>query len=168
MRPAAPGRTAAPQPPVRGRGMTDEHARGASSGLDAARRALRELVMAATVRIHRAGVGYAIEEPGTFLGSGFFVAPNWVLTCAHVARAGEGDEVTVVYETGPGRGGAAVAGTVAATVPEHAEGAPRGNWPALTSRSSSCASRSTTTASMSPSGLPRTTARAGCSTPDGP
>ncbi|MEU5379043.1 MULTISPECIES: VMAP-C domain-containing protein [unclassified Streptomyces] len=110
--------------------MTDEHARGASSGLDAARRALRELVMAATVRIHRAGVGYAIEEPGTFLGSGFFVAPNWVLTCAHVARAGEGDEVTVVYETGPGRGGAAVAGTVAATVPEHAEGAPRGNWPA--------------------------------------
>jgi hypothetical protein len=56
--------------------MTDGHAPGASSALDAARRALRGLVMAATVRIHRAGVGYAHDEPATFLGSGFFVAPS--------------------------------------------------------------------------------------------
>ncbi|MGI5137079.1 MULTISPECIES: trypsin-like peptidase domain-containing protein [unclassified Streptomyces] len=110
--------------------MTDGHARGASSGLDAAHRALRELVMAATVRIHRPGVGYALDETGTFLGSGFFVAPNWVLTCAHVALGGEGDEVAVVYENGPGRGGSVVPGAVAATVPERPAGAVRGNWPA--------------------------------------
>ncbi|MFD1657848.1 trypsin-like peptidase domain-containing protein [Streptomyces caeni] len=110
--------------------MTDGHARGASSADDAAHRALRELVMAATVRIHRAGVGYALDEPGTFLGSGFFVAPNWVLTCAHVAEGGEGGEIVVVYETGPGRGGSAVAGAVAATVPEHPGAAVRGTWPA--------------------------------------
>ncbi|MDR3084654.1 MAG: serine protease, partial [Streptomyces sp.] len=110
--------------------MTDGHARGASSGLDAARRALRDLVLAATVRIHRAGVGYAPDEPGTFLGSGFFIAPNWVLTCAHVALRGEGGEVTVVHETGPGRGTSVVAGSVAAALPEHVGAAVRGNWPA--------------------------------------
>ncbi|MFF4353300.1 trypsin-like peptidase domain-containing protein [Streptomyces sp. NPDC001530] len=87
--------------------------------------------MAATVRIHRAGSGYAQDEPGTFLGSGFFIAPNWVLTCAHVARSGEGDEVTVVYETGPGRGTSAIAGEVATALPEQVGQRPvRGNWPA--------------------------------------
>ncbi|WP_433892390.1 trypsin-like peptidase domain-containing protein [Streptomyces sp. CA-111067] len=39
------------------------------------------LVSAATVRVHGA------ESGNPFLGSGFFVAPNWVLTCAHVAPA---------------------------------------------------------------------------------
>ncbi|MFF1676798.1 trypsin-like peptidase domain-containing protein [Streptomyces sp. NPDC058256] len=110
--------------------MTDGHAPGASGGLGNAHRALRDLVMAATVRIHRAGAGYDLDEPGTFLGSGFFVAPNWVLTCAHVARSGEGGEVTVVYETGPGRGTSAVAGEVATSLPEHVERAVRGSWPA--------------------------------------
>jgi hypothetical protein len=110
--------------------MTEGHAPGASSRLDAAHRALRELVMAATVRIHRTGVGYDRDEPGTFLGSGFFVAPNWVLTCAHVAFGGEGGEVTVVYESGPGRGTSAVPGEVAATLPEGAAPDARGNWPA--------------------------------------
>ncbi|MEU9289888.1 trypsin-like peptidase domain-containing protein [Streptomyces sp. NPDC048275] len=114
--------------------MTDGHARGAPGGPENAHRALRDLVMAATVRIHRAGAGYALEEPGTFLGSGFFIAPNWVLTCAHVARSGEGGEVTVVYETGPGRGTSAVAGEVATALPEafpqHLERAVRGSWPA--------------------------------------
>lgn len=121
--------------------MTDGHARGAPGGPENAHRALRDLVMAATVRIHRAGAGYDLEEPGTFLGSGFFIAPNWVLTCAHVARSGEGGEVTVVYETGPGRGTSAVAGEVATVLPEtppealskalarHSGRAPRGNWP---------------------------------------
>ncbi|MGW5094324.1 VMAP-C domain-containing protein [Streptomyces nodosus] len=109
--------------------MTDGHAPGASSGLDAARRALRELVMAATVRIHRPGVGYALDEPGTFLGSGFFIAPNWVLTCAHVALGGEGGEVTVVHGTGPGHDWSAVPGSVAVTLPEHPGTAGHGNWP---------------------------------------
>jgi hypothetical protein len=46
------------------------------------------LAAAATVRIHG-------TEPGNpLLGSGFFVAPNWVLTCAHVAL-GEGEETLV-------------------------------------------------------------------------
>ncbi|MDG9716563.1 trypsin-like peptidase domain-containing protein [Streptomyces sp. DH24] len=109
--------------------MTDGHAPGASSALDAARRALRGLVMAATVRIHRAGVGYAHDEPETFLGSGFFVAPSWVLTCAHVACGGEGGEVAVVYESAPGRGTSAVPGRVVSTLPDGAVPVP-GNWPA--------------------------------------
>ncbi|MEU4654496.1 trypsin-like peptidase domain-containing protein [Streptomyces sp. NPDC023723] len=85
--------------------------------------------MAATVRIHRAGAGYALDEPGGFLGSGFFVAPNWVLTCAHVACEGEGGEVAVVYEPAPGRGRSAVPGQVVATLPDGAAPA-SGNWPA--------------------------------------
>ncbi|MGW0922502.1 VMAP-C domain-containing protein [Streptomyces sp. NPDC002755] len=120
--------------------MTGGHAPGASNAFDAARRALRGLVVAATVRIHRPVVGYALEEPDTFLGSGFFVAPNWVLTCAHVACGGEGGEVAVVYETAPGRGTATAPGRVVATLPDRADPAgrtdragrplPAGNWPA--------------------------------------
>ncbi|WP_328479747.1 serine protease [Streptomyces sp. NBC_00377] len=114
--------------------MTGGHAPGASNALDAARRALRGLVVAATVRIHRPVVGYALEEPGTFLGSGFFIAPNWVLTCAHVACGGEGGEVAVVYETAPGRGTSTAPGRVVATLPDRADRAegtlPAGNWPA--------------------------------------
>ncbi|MET7654867.1 MULTISPECIES: trypsin-like peptidase domain-containing protein [unclassified Streptomyces] len=114
--------------------MTGGHAPGASNAFDAARRALRGLVVAATVRIHRPVVGYALEEPGTFLGSGFFVAPNWVLTCAHVACGGEGGEVAVVYETAPGRGTSTAPGRVVATLPDRADGMEHvlsgGNWPA--------------------------------------
>ncbi|MGW2045562.1 VMAP-C domain-containing protein [Streptomyces sp. NPDC001858] len=112
--------------------MTGGHALGASNTFDAARRALRGLVVAATVRIHRPVVGYALEEPGTFLGSGFFVAPNWVLTCAHVACGGEGGEVAVVYETAPGRGVSTAPGRVVATLPDRAEQSvpAAGNWPA--------------------------------------
>ncbi|MEU3780418.1 trypsin-like peptidase domain-containing protein [Streptomyces sp900129855] len=123
--------------------MTGGHAPGASNAFDAARRALRGLVVAATVRIHRPVVGYALEEPGTFLGSGFFIAPNWVLTCAHVACGGEGGEVAVVYETAPGRGTSTAPGRVVATLPDRAERTdhtgrdgragrtlPAGNWPA--------------------------------------
>ncbi|WP_229901170.1 trypsin-like peptidase domain-containing protein [Streptomyces asoensis] len=82
--------------------------------------------MAATVRIHRPVVGYALEEPGTFLGSGFFVAPNWVLTCAHVACGGEGGEVAVVYETAPGRGTSSAPGRVVATLPDLTDRTGRG------------------------------------------
>lgn len=110
--------------------MTDGYARGAGEGFDGAHRALRELVMAATVRIHGAVAGYAVDQPGPFLGSGFFIAPSWVLTCAHVPRTGTGGEVTVVYEREPGRGPRAVPGQVAATLPELAVPDARGNWPA--------------------------------------
>ncbi|GAQ59418.1 trypsin [Streptomyces acidiscabies] len=104
---------------------------GASDGGDAARRALRGLVVAATVRIHRAGGGYEIDEVDSFLGSGFFVAPNWVLTCAHVVGAGEGGEVVVVCRSSPGTEARAVRGRVAATVPERPARMPAsGNWPA--------------------------------------
>ncbi|MFJ5917086.1 trypsin-like peptidase domain-containing protein [Streptomyces ardesiacus] len=109
--------------------MTHGRAPGAPGARDAARRALRGLVMAATVRIHRPDAGYALDEPGTFLGSGYFVAPSWVLTCAHVACGGEGGEVVVVYEPAPGRGMSAVPGHVAAALPEGAGSVP-GGWPA--------------------------------------
>ncbi|MGW7379596.1 VMAP-C domain-containing protein [Streptomyces sp. NPDC054794] len=110
--------------------MTEPHDGGAPGNAHAARHALRELVMAATVRIHRTGVGYALDEPGTFLGSGFFIAPNWVLTCAHVVDGGKGGEVSVIYETAPGQGPSAVPGQVAATLPEHVERRVPGSWPA--------------------------------------
>ncbi|MFJ4330148.1 MULTISPECIES: trypsin-like peptidase domain-containing protein [unclassified Streptomyces] len=109
--------------------MTHGRAPGAPGAHDAARRALRGLVVAATVRIHRPDAGYALDEPETFLGSGYFVAPSWVLTCAHVACGGEGDEVVVVYEPAPGRGMSAVSGHVAAALPEGVGSVP-GNWPA--------------------------------------
>ncbi|WP_432134060.1 trypsin-like peptidase domain-containing protein [Streptomyces sp. bgisy154] len=110
--------------------MTYGHDGGASAGLDDAHRALRDLVMAATVRIHRTDVGYAPDGPGTFLGSGFFIAPNWVLTCAHVVHGGEGGEITVVYQRGPQQGASAVPGEVVATLPERLDGPPAGSWPA--------------------------------------
>jgi hypothetical protein len=55
---------------------------GASEQAAEAAEILVPLAAEATVRIHAA-------EPGNpFVGSGFFVARNWVLTCAHVAWAG--------------------------------------------------------------------------------
>ncbi|MFF4753394.1 VMAP-C domain-containing protein [Streptomyces sp. NPDC002514] len=110
--------------------MSGRHDWGASGGSHAAHHALRELVIAATVRIHRTSVGYDFDEPDTFLGSGFFIAPNWVLTCAHVVHGQEGGEVAVVYESGPGEGPSAVPGRVAATLPDHVEHRGRGGWPA--------------------------------------
>ncbi|MFJ9178308.1 trypsin-like peptidase domain-containing protein [Streptomyces sp. NPDC102360] len=103
---------------------------GAPGNRDAALLALRELVMASTVRIHRMRAGYAADGPESFVGSGFFVAPNWVLTCAHVALGGEGGELTVAYETGPGRGASRVPAEVVATLPERVEQAVPGKWPA--------------------------------------
>ncbi|WP_178854940.1 S1 family peptidase, partial [Streptomyces acidiscabies] len=83
------------------------------------------------MRIHRGGGGYEIDEVDSFLGSGFFVAPNWVLTCAHVVGAGEGGEVVVVCRSSPGTEARAVRGRVAATVPERPARMPAsGNWPA--------------------------------------
>ncbi|MFD4787678.1 trypsin-like peptidase domain-containing protein [Streptomyces sp. NPDC058459] len=110
--------------------MSAGYGGGAPEGDGAAGFALRDLVLAATVRIHHAGAGYAHDEPGGFLGSGFFVAPNWVLTCAHVVHAGEGGEVTVVYRTSPYDEPRAVPGRVAATLPELTGPPVPGGWPA--------------------------------------
>ncbi|MEU9394932.1 trypsin-like peptidase domain-containing protein [Streptomyces sp. NPDC048324] len=110
--------------------MTPQHEGGATGGFDEAHRALRDLVMAATVRIHRTGVGYAPDEPDTFLGSGFFVAPNWVLTCAHVVPGGEGAEIAVIHQSGPQQASSVVLGEVAATLPDRAGQLPAGGWPA--------------------------------------
>ncbi|WP_425829672.1 trypsin-like peptidase domain-containing protein [Streptomyces fractus] len=109
--------------------MTPGRDGGAQGKRDGALHALRELVMAATVRIHRTGPGYAADEPESFVGSGFFIAPNWVLTCAHVARGGEGGELTVAYESGTGRGTSHVPGEVVATLPEGVDQAVPGKWP---------------------------------------
>lgn len=79
--------------------MTSHAEGGAEGGLGPAQAALIDLVQDATVRIHRPPSGYAQDGPGgDFLGSGFFVAPSWVLTCAHVATRGEGGMVSVWFK----------------------------------------------------------------------
>ncbi|MFF1421418.1 trypsin-like peptidase domain-containing protein [Streptomyces sp. NPDC058200] len=118
--------------------MIDGGGRGARGASDDTRRALVDLVMAATVRIHGPVAGHAPGGPGGgFLGSGFFIAPSWILTCAHVAMQGEGRDVTVIFETGPGSGETSVAGTVVAALPEPSRGpdaarpfGTAGGWPA--------------------------------------
>ncbi|HCA88297.1 MAG TPA: serine protease [Streptomyces sp.] len=81
---------------------------------------LAPLVRAATVRIHEPPGGYPSEGPPLW-GSGFFVAPNWVLTCAHVAMRGGGGEVGLTFE------GRTVRGRVEWAEPERSAG---GLWPA--------------------------------------
>ncbi|MFF8697261.1 trypsin-like peptidase domain-containing protein [Streptomyces sp. NPDC015144] len=91
--------------------------------------ALTGLVRDATVRIHRPGPGCGpdTEVPdGVFLGSGFFVAPGWVLTCAHVATEGRGHRVDVVFRTAGGES-VRVGGTVRAALPERRPD--HGGWP---------------------------------------
>lgn len=106
--------------------MTGAAGGGAEGGWDRTTLALMNLVMAATVRIHRPEPGYAPDGTGRgFLGSGFFIAPSWVLTCAHVAMQGEGREVDVVFRAD--RDSAvetSVTGTVVATLPEPGPGGP--------------------------------------------
>ncbi|HEY5833242.1 trypsin-like peptidase domain-containing protein [Streptomyces sp.] len=81
------------------------------------------LVNAATVRIHG-------SEPGNpFLGSGFFVAPNWVLTCAHVALAGpEEPEPGKPRRVSVGYGDDLLSGVVEWAEPADRPGT--GRWPA--------------------------------------
>lgn len=79
--------------------MSPEGDGGAEGGPGQSETALMGLVHDATVRIHRAGAGYAHDGPGgEFLGSGFFIAPSWILTCAHVAMRGEGGVVNVWFK----------------------------------------------------------------------
>lgn len=101
--------------------MTFGEQGGAEGALGPAQAALMDLVQDATVRIHRPPSGYAQDGPeGDFLGSGFFVAPSWVLTCAHVAMRGEAGMVGVWFKEDrysaeltevPGRVVAALPGT---------------------------------------------------------
>jgi vWA-MoxR associated protein C-terminal domain/Trypsin-like peptidase domain len=81
------------------------------------------LAGAATVRIHGPESGHP------FRGSGFFVAPNWVLTCAHVALAGQEESVAgAARKVWIGYGDRLLGGVV-----EWAEPAVRpagGHWPA--------------------------------------
>ncbi|MFF2325345.1 MULTISPECIES: trypsin-like peptidase domain-containing protein [unclassified Streptomyces] len=91
--------------------------------------ALMSLVKDATVRIHRPEPGYVPDgSDGDFLGSGFFIAPSWVLTCAHVAMEGRGGQVNVVYKTARGGDAVSVEGAVVVALPEER---PRtGGWAA--------------------------------------
>jgi NTP-dependent ternary conflict system VMAP-like protein/trypsin-like peptidase len=69
--------------------MTWEGTRGAHPSDVDPFETLAPLAAAATVRIHPPPTGYDGGEPGPRpWGSGFFVAPGWVLTCAHVALRG--------------------------------------------------------------------------------
>ncbi|NEC97255.1 trypsin-like peptidase domain-containing protein, partial [Streptomyces albidoflavus] len=102
--------------------MTGEGATGARGAAAGDEPPLEHLIAAATVRIHGRRPGYDPSGPDegvrTFLGSGFFVAPNWVLTCAHVALAEGGGLVDVVHEPEPGGPPAVVPGEVAVALPE--------------------------------------------------
>ncbi|KIF76661.1 hypothetical protein QR77_27885 [Streptomyces sp. 150FB] len=111
-------------------GTADGYGRGSPAASDGTRRALMALVTAATVRIHGPAAGYVPERLDGFLGSGFFIAPSWVLTCAHVAMQGGGREVDVVYEAQPGAGETSVKGTVVAALPDNAPAAVAASWPA--------------------------------------
>lgn len=47
-----------------------------------------EMVRPSLARIGAPGDGYATDRD-SYWGSGFFVAPGWLLTCAHVVGKGE-------------------------------------------------------------------------------
>ncbi|GGZ57384.1 trypsin-like peptidase domain-containing protein [Streptomyces subrutilus] len=106
--------------------MTD----GRTAGSARAFELLEPLVRAATVRVHAPVRGY--ESPGSRTsaptwGSGFFIAPGWVLTCAHVVGEGgaavrlTGREVGITFSSG-GRGATGtVTGRVECVLPERLE-----------------------------------------------
>ncbi|MFJ9642599.1 trypsin-like peptidase domain-containing protein [Streptomyces sp. NPDC101206] len=87
---------------------------------------LEPLVQAATVRVHAAPDGYAPPGTGPTWGSGFFIAPGWVLTCAHVVGEGgaavrlAGRELGITFSSGPRTTGT-VTGRVECVLPERLE-----------------------------------------------
>ncbi|WP_225846311.1 trypsin-like peptidase domain-containing protein [Streptomyces sp. HPF1205] len=82
------------------------------------------LVSAATVRIHG-------PEPGSpFRGSGFFIAPNWVLTCAHVALTGQEESVGAARRVSVGYGDEVLSGVVEWAEPDAGPGRDTARWPA--------------------------------------
>ncbi|MDX6354231.1 MAG: hypothetical protein QOF98_1134, partial [Streptomyces sp.] len=80
------------------------------------------LASAATVRVHGA------ESGNPLLGSGFFVAPNWVLTCAHVALAGQEETVGAARKVSIGYGDRMLTGVVEWAEPDASPDGTR--WPA--------------------------------------
>lgn len=114
---------------------------GRTGGSARAFELLEPLVKAATVRVHAPVDGYGTPGTGPTWGSGFFIAPGWVLTCAHVVGEGGaavrlvGREVGITFSVAGGPGEAAGTGTVAGRVecvlPERLEErrpAPRALW----------------------------------------
>ncbi|MEU6758621.1 trypsin-like peptidase domain-containing protein [Streptomyces sp. NPDC046685] len=102
--------------------MTD----GRTSGSARAFELLEPLVLAATVRVHAPPGGYGTAGAGPTWGSGFFIAPGWVLTCAHVVGEGGGATVRIAgREVGisfsSGRRTGTVAGRVECVMPERLE-----------------------------------------------
>lgn len=106
--------------------MTD----GRTTGSARAFELLEPLVQAATVRVHAPPGGY--ENPGSHRtgptwGSGFFIAPGWVLTCAHVVGEGgaavrlRGREVGITFSSGTGGATGTVTGRVECVLPERLE-----------------------------------------------
>ncbi|MFF4317680.1 trypsin-like peptidase domain-containing protein [Streptomyces sp. NPDC001568] len=98
---------------------------GRTAGSARAFELLEPLVRAATVRVHAPPGGY--ETPGNdgtgpTWGSGFFIAPGWVLTCAHVVGEGgaavrlSGREVGITFFSGASAGAAGTTGTVTGRV----------------------------------------------------
>ncbi|MEU4727076.1 trypsin-like peptidase domain-containing protein [Streptomyces sp. NPDC023588] len=99
---------------------------GRTSGSARAFELLEPLVLAATVRVHAPPGGYGTAGAGPTWGSGFFIAPGWVLTCAHVVGEGGGATVRIAgREVGisfsSGRRTGTVAGRVECVVPERLE-----------------------------------------------
>ncbi|MFB6614513.1 trypsin-like peptidase domain-containing protein [Streptomyces sp. NPDC085524] len=104
--------------------MTD----GRTSGSVRAFELLEPLVLAATVRVHAPPDGYGTPGPGTTWGSGFFIAPGWVLTCAHVVGEGggatmriTGREVGITFSSAGTGGTGTVVGRVERVLPERLE-----------------------------------------------
>ncbi|MFD7261201.1 trypsin-like peptidase domain-containing protein [Streptomyces sp. NPDC059874] len=101
--------------------MTD----GRTGGSGRAFELLEPLVLAATVRVHAPPGGYGSTGPGTTWGSGFFIAPGWVLTCAHVVGEGggatmriTGREVGITFSSGGNGATGTVVGRVERVLPE--------------------------------------------------
>ncbi|MFC6983637.1 trypsin-like peptidase domain-containing protein [Streptomyces cirratus] len=114
---------------------------GRTGGSARAFELLEPLVKAATVRVHAPADGYGTPGTGPTWGSGFFIAPGWVLTCAHVIGEGgaavrlAGREVGITFSVAGSPAAAGATGTVAGRVecvlPERLEErrpAPRALW----------------------------------------
>ncbi|MFF9004560.1 trypsin-like peptidase domain-containing protein [Streptomyces goshikiensis] len=100
---------------------------GRTGGSARAFELLEPLVRAATVRVHAPPDGYGSHGTGPTWGSGFFIAPGWVLTCAHVVGEGGaavrlvGREIGITFSAGAGGATGTVAGRVECVLPERLE-----------------------------------------------
>ncbi|MDJ0379292.1 trypsin-like peptidase domain-containing protein [Streptomyces sp. G-G2] len=100
---------------------------GRSDGSARAFELLEPLLQAATVRVHAPPNGYERPGTGATWGSGFFIAPGWVLTCAHVVGEGgagmrlTGREVGITFSSGGDGATGTVAGRVECVMPERLE-----------------------------------------------